>query len=112
MYRWDAEHALGAANPLPPVLAAEGVTEVLDTFVPRQVQRRRLRPPSRAVRLTATDTDSSWLLGPGEPVAAASAPTETLLLTLWHRVPTDDPAIGWTGDHVAGQSLLRAPLVP
>ncbi len=83
VHRWDAEHALGRARPLDPLLAGEGVSEVFDTMAPRQVARGRAHPPSRALRLEATDTGAGWTYGPGTPAATLAAPAEQLLLLLW-----------------------------
>ena len=49
--------------------------------------------PPHAIRLCAGDTGSSWILGPGEPVATMDATAATLLLVLWGRLPADDPAV-------------------
>ncbi|MBM2620541.1 maleylpyruvate isomerase family mycothiol-dependent enzyme [Actinoplanes sp. LDG1-06] len=103
VHRWDAQHALGIAEPLDPALCADGVAEVLDMFVPRQINLGRMAPMAAAVRLTATDTGTSWTLGPGEPVAAVSGTAEDLLLILWNRRPVPD---------AAARELLRGPLVP
>ncbi|UED84474.1 maleylpyruvate isomerase family mycothiol-dependent enzyme [Streptomyces profundus] len=112
VHRWDAESALGVARPLDPLLAGEGVAEVFDTMAPRQVARGRVRPPSQALRLTATDTGASWAYGPGGPVATLSAPAEQLLLLLWGRIPADSPALHWSGDHPAALAFLAGPLTP
>jgi uncharacterized protein (TIGR03083 family) len=112
VHRWDAESALGAAGVLDPALAGEGVAEVIDTIVPRQVALGRAVKPRRAVRLVAADTGASWVLGPGEPAAAVSAAAQSLLLMLWHRLPVDDPAMSWDGDVTAGRDVLAGTLVP
>ncbi|MEE1939751.1 maleylpyruvate isomerase family mycothiol-dependent enzyme [Streptomyces sp. TRM 70361] len=112
VHRWDAEHALGAARPLDPETAGEGVAEVFDTMAPRQLARGRARPPDRAVRLTATDTGASWTYGPGTSAATLSAPAERLLLVLWGRLPADGGAVAWEGDRAAGLRVLAGPLVP
>jgi uncharacterized protein (TIGR03083 family) len=112
VHRWDAEDALGRPAELDPELAGDGVAEVLDVLLPRQVQRGRTTAPSWAVRLAATDTGRRWLLGPGEPVATVRASAADLLLVLWGRRAQDDPAIEWSGDRHAGAVVLRGPLVP
>jgi uncharacterized protein (TIGR03083 family) len=112
VHRWDAEHATGVDDRIDPALASDGVAEVIDTFVPRQVKRGRLSSPQHAIHLIATDTGSSWNLGTGAPLATATATAENLLLMLWDRLPASDPAIKWEGDLDAGYSLLDAPLVP
>jgi uncharacterized protein (TIGR03083 family) len=112
IHRWDAKHALGVTGPLDPVLAADGVAEVVGTMAPRQVRLGRTPAPRHAVRLRAGDTGSSWVLGPGEPVATIRATAADLLLMLWGRLPADDAAIGWDGDRQTGQAVLSGSLVP
>lgn len=112
IHRWDAEHALGAAGPVDPALAADGVAEVVDTMVPRQVRLGRTAALPHAVRLRAGDTGSSWILGPGEPVATMDATAATLLLVLWGRLSAEDPAVTWNGDRHKALASLVGPLVP
>lgn len=109
VHRWDAQHALGVPSEMDPVLCGDGIAEVIEIFVPRQVKRRLATPPSAAVRFTATDLDASWVLGPGEPVAAMSGTAPELLLALWNRRPMPWPTL--TGDEQAARSALRGPLV-
>lgn len=112
VHRWDAQHAVGLSSPLDLMLAGDGIAEVIDTIAPRQVQRGRATAPRQAVRFFATDTGSSWALGPGDPVATITASTEDLLLLLWGRVRVGDPAITWAGDRKAGERVLDGQLVP
>lgn len=112
VHRWDAEHALGVPGPLDADLVHDGVSEVFDTMAPRQVARGRAVPPPVALRLEATDTGATWTHGPGTPVAVLSGTAESLLLTLWGRLPRTDDALTWTGDRHAGERVLDGPLVP
>ncbi len=112
IHRWDAEHAVGVPGPLDPALAADGVAEVVGTLAPRQVRLGRTTAPRHAIRLRAADTGGSWMLGPGEPVAAIEATAADLLLLLWGRLSADDPAIAWAGDRRAAQATLSSKLVP
>jgi uncharacterized protein (TIGR03083 family) len=112
VHRWDAEHALGAAGPLDPVLAADGVAEVIDTMAPRQVRLGRTSEPRHSIRLNPTDAASSWVLGPGDPVATIRASAADLLLLLWGRLPADDQAIAWDGDRERAMTTLAGALVP
>ncbi|MDN3355909.1 maleylpyruvate isomerase family mycothiol-dependent enzyme [Actinomadura sp. DC4] len=111
VHRWDAEHALGLAHSVDPAFADDGVSEVFEVMAFRQIDRGRARFPARAIRLDATDTGSSWTYGPGTPAAAISGTAEHLLLLLWNRLASDDPAIRWEGDRDAGQAVLDGPLV-
>jgi uncharacterized protein (TIGR03083 family) len=112
VHRWDAEHALGADGPLDPALAADGVAEVIDTMTPRQIRLGRIGPLPHAIRLTASDVPSSWVLGLGDPVAAICATAAQLLLLLWGRLPADDQAITWDGDRDKALATLARALVP
>jgi uncharacterized protein (TIGR03083 family) len=112
IHRWDAEHALGIGGRLDPALAADGVAEVIDTVAPRQVRLGRIAAPPHPVRLAATDTGASWVLGPGDPVATIRATGASLLLLLWGRLPADDQAITWEGDREAALVTLDRALVP
>jgi uncharacterized protein (TIGR03083 family) len=112
IHRWDAEHALGAGGPLDPVLAADGVAEVIDTMTPRQIRLGRIAAPAHAIRLAASDSPSSWVLGPGEPVATIRATAAELMLLLWGRLAPDDQALTWQGDRAKAMTTLTRSLVP
>jgi uncharacterized protein (TIGR03083 family) len=110
VHRWDAQHALGVPARMEPALCGDGIAEVIEVFVPRQVRRGRAAEPAAAVRFAATDLDSVWILGPGEPVATVSGTAQELMLALWNRLPM--PWAQLTGDHDAAREALRGPLVP
>jgi uncharacterized protein (TIGR03083 family) len=112
IHRWDAEHALGAAGPLDPALAADGIAEVIDTMTPRQIRLGRTPALPHAIRLGATDSASSWVLGPGDPVATIRAAAAELLLLLWRRLPPDHQAFTWAGDRDKALVTLGGSLVP
>jgi uncharacterized protein (TIGR03083 family) len=115
VHRWDAQHALGVAGPLDLALADDGIAEVIDTMLPRQVRLGRIAAPAHAVGLHATDTGSRQVLGPGgpaAPVATASGTAADLLLLLWGRLAPDDPALSWHGDPDLARSILAGALVP
>jgi uncharacterized protein (TIGR03083 family) len=112
VHRWDAQNALGRTEPLDPQLAADGVAEVVDVMLPRQVKRGRAQPPDAAARLAATDVGTSWTLGPGDPVGGVSGRAEDLLLALWRRRGYDDAALAWDGDAAAARAVLDRPLTP
>ncbi|WP_027341823.1 maleylpyruvate isomerase family mycothiol-dependent enzyme [Hamadaea tsunoensis] len=108
VHRWDAEMALARAEPVEEKLASDGVSEVLDTWLPAGGSRR-LGPTDRfgVVHLLADDIGDEWfvrLRGPGialldtgtlldgdDPNArvAASGSASDLLLTLFGRVDFD-----------------------
>lgn len=93
MHLWDAEHALGVAQPIEPELAWDGVAEVVDILYPRQVRLGRTTALTTAVRLTSSDLDESIVIGDGDPVDVV-APAEVLLRALWHRHTHDEVESG------------------
>jgi uncharacterized protein (TIGR03083 family) len=113
IHRWDAEHAVGTGGFIDPSLADDGVAEVVDTMLPRQIRLGRTGPPPHAVRLDASDTGSSRDLGgPGDPVATIRGPAADLLLLRWGRLDPGVPAIAWRGDREQGRAALSGALVP
>lgn len=82
VHRWDAEAAVGDPGPVDTALAADGVAEVLEVFVPRRLGNGRLDPMPAAVALRTTDTEGRWVLGEGDPVAELTGPAGVLLLHL------------------------------
>ncbi len=109
VHRWDAELASGAPGPIDPLLAADGVAEVVKLMTPRQIALERIPPLPTTVLLHATDTGDDWMLGDGRPSAGVEASAETLLLLLWHRVDPGDPRVRTTGDAEQVLSLALAP---
>jgi uncharacterized protein (TIGR03083 family) len=61
VHRWDAESAAGRATPIETKLAADGVNEILDTWLPAG---RRKEPTALqgVVHLAATDLAYEWFL--------------------------------------------------
>ncbi|GAA2329272.1 maleylpyruvate isomerase family mycothiol-dependent enzyme [Saccharopolyspora halophila] len=107
MHLWDAEEALGEPTAFDTDLAVDGVSEVFDTFVPRQIELGRITAPT-AFRISSSDTGHTWSYGRGEPVAEITGPVRDLLLLLWKRIPEDHPSLTWNGD----RSVLDTALVP
>lgn len=121
IHRWDAQCAIGLPEPLDPEVAADGIHEVLETWVQT---RLRLQPGEAegVVRLVATDRERTWLVRI-RPVGLTILDGETLLdpgpaarttvnghasdldLALWGRIPftTLD-----TSGNTALLALLRA----
>jgi len=102
VHRWDADMVAGMAEPVEPDLAADGVSEVLDTWLPAG-RGTATDAATGLVRLSATDLDRTWLVRTrAEGVtlldestvfeAAAEAQTglggtaSDLLLALWGRL--------------------------
>jgi uncharacterized protein (TIGR03083 family) len=102
MHRWDAQVAIGLAEPVETDLAVDGVDEVLDTFLPAGRQAQPAEHPG-VVRLHANDADvtwavrirpngvsvldiDSWFHSEPEAQAAAIGAASDLDLALWGRV--------------------------
>ncbi|BBH64988.1 hypothetical protein ACTI_16730 [Actinoplanes sp. OR16] len=118
--RWDAESVAGRATPIETKLAADGVSEVLDTWLPAG---RRQGPDDLrgVVQLVATDAAHEWfvrLRGPGIALldtmtildtddhharAKATGTASDLLLALMGRKRTDQLALA--GDPRLVQAL-------
>ncbi|HEX5741045.1 MAG TPA: maleylpyruvate isomerase family mycothiol-dependent enzyme [Pilimelia sp.] len=104
VHRWDAQAAAGTPTPTEAKQAADGVSEVLDTFLPAG-RRPVPAPRDGVVHLAATDIAAEWyvrLRGDGvalldtdtlldsddhHPRAHASGTASDLHLALWGRVP-------------------------
>jgi uncharacterized protein (TIGR03083 family) len=104
VHRWDAQMAVALNEPIEAKLAADGITEVLDTWLPAG---RRRGPLDRhgVVALRATDVEEVWdvrLRGEGVALldtdtlfddddhherAVATGTASDLLLALYGRVP-------------------------
>jgi len=85
VHLWDAQSALGISEPIEETLAADGVAEVFDVFIPRQLGRGRMQLPSEGIRIVLAD-GRTFDFGEkiiGEVRGSAS----DILLALWHRVP-------------------------
>lgn len=98
VHRVDAEQATGAVGPIAPDLAADGIAEVLEVFLPL-LARRRTDPAPGTVHLHTTDVEGEWLITFGDPItvtqghakgdAAVRGPASELYLWLWGRAPID-----------------------
>jgi len=106
VHRWDAQFAAGQVEPVETKLAADGISEVLDTWLPGG---RRRGPTDRrgVVHLVATDVSQEWyvrLRGAGLALldtdtlldsddhhtrTLARGTASDLLLSLYGRVPFD-----------------------
>ena len=113
VHRWDAQRAAGRPTPIETKLAADGVNEVLDTWLPAG-RRKRSTVMHGVVHLVATDVSYQWfvrLRGSGvalldtgtlldthdhHPRAEASGTASDLLLALMGR--RDPDVLRLTGD--------------
>jgi uncharacterized protein (TIGR03083 family) len=113
VHRWDAQVTVGLTEPIEAKLAADGITEVFDTWLPAG-KRRGPTDMEGVVGLHATDVAQFWyarLRGPGIALldtdtlldaahpherATATGSASDLMLALYGRVPFDVLEI--TGD--------------
>ena len=88
-----------------PALAWDAVGEVATEFYPRQVRLDRTEPLPGTLRLVATDLPDAEpvTIGVAEPVVEVRAPAVDVLLLLWHRQVSPDPAAA---------ALLALPIAP
>jgi uncharacterized protein (TIGR03083 family) len=105
IHRWDAEGAVGARSPIDPVVAADGIVEYLEVFLPRSGAWAG-RP---TVLHTVVDGGPTLelLLEPGATAVLGDAPLrvpdivvggspEAVLLAWWDRAPLE--ALRTAGD--------------
>jgi uncharacterized protein (TIGR03083 family) len=95
VHRWDA-----VGGPIDGELAADGVLELLELFVPR-LPAERFGSVTGSLHLHATDVEGEWLvhlgpegitfeLGHAKGDVALRGRAEDLLLWGWNRIPLDD----------------------
>lgn len=91
IHAWDAANACGDPHAIEPLLAWDGVKEVVEVLYPRQVRLGRVAPLNAAVQLAATDVPGTLTIGSGDAFEVQHR-AEVLLRLLWHRVdPTTEP---------------------
>lgn len=126
----DLRQASGRTTVLPTRLAADGVAEVLEVFLPRMHARGWSAALDAPLLLSAADTQDTWLLttpaADGPPLVRRvepghlshsgidhlGAPAADLMLLLWKRLPPDHPALTLDGDRDRILAFLRSPLTP
>lgn len=115
VHRIDADGATGPGTsaPVDPVLAEDGIDELLTCFVSGRTRRLRAKT-ERSLLVHTTDTDARWLvrIGPERPRAeradgtttaddTVEGPARALYLALWNRSPWD--ALTVTGRSTPGE---------
>ncbi|NUT49325.1 MAG: maleylpyruvate isomerase family mycothiol-dependent enzyme [Saccharothrix sp.] len=111
---WDAQHAAGAAKPVPAELAADGV----DEFLARFLDGKPWTGGPVVLELAATDTGGTWLVGTGGaekpsrlaggvPGIRVVGTAEQLYLLLWRRLAVEEVTI--EGDAEKAAELLAWP---
>ncbi|MFY1634422.1 maleylpyruvate isomerase N-terminal domain-containing protein [Solwaraspora sp. WMMB335] len=106
VHRWDAQMAIAGVEPIETKLAADGISEVLDSWLPAG-RGRGPKPAYGVVHLVATDAEHEWyvrLRGEGMALldtdtildsddhhtrTVASGTASDLLLGLWGRIRLD-----------------------
>jgi len=87
VHRWDAENARHDAHGFDVEVAEDGIDEVLDFFLPRQLATGRTQVPEGTLRLVSLERE--WSFGGGRPVQTAQGTAGDLALGLWRRVELD-----------------------
>ncbi|MFN2539792.1 MAG: maleylpyruvate isomerase family mycothiol-dependent enzyme [Mycobacteriales bacterium] len=82
VHRWDVQ-----PYRLERDVAEDGIDEVLDFFLPRQIATGRTQIPDGTLRLISPER--AWVFGDGRPVQTAHGTVSDLLLGLWGRVELD-----------------------
>ena len=104
IHRWDVDR-----HDLDLVIATEGVNEVVDFFLPRQLGMGRTTLPSGT--LTLSDGARSWTLVSGDgPAATVNGDTGALNLLLWGRRTLDEVVV--EGDGAFAAAVFAAALTP
>jgi uncharacterized protein (TIGR03083 family) len=101
VHRWDAENAIGAAQPVEAELAADAVAQTFEVMAPARRARMQAPPGSgERFRFRQTDGRGDWtvhfegddvrLNESTEPCDIELAGTASdLMLFLWNRIPAD-----------------------
>ena len=84
VHRWDAQDAIEAPEPLPPIVAMHGLDEFSHLWLPRLG-----RVPT--LRVEATDLARSWTYGAGQPQATVAGTGSGIYLRLMARGETRLP---------------------
>ena len=95
VHRWDAQAAIGEPQPLAADVAADGIDELLEEFLPIA----DVSGVGGSLHLHATDGEGEWFIDTADGPTwrrthekgdvAARGSTSDLLLLLWGRVPMD-----------------------
>lgn len=113
VHRWDAQDAMGDADPIDGELAVDGVDEWLEVF--GATQNVAPNGAGETIHLHRTDGEGEWLVrlqpdgievtqGHAKGDAALRGRASDLLLTLWRRVPLD--RIEVLGDRAVAERFL------
>jgi len=109
VHRWDAQAALGVAEPLDAALAVDGVDEFFEVMAARRLAADPVPDLDASLHLHATDVEGEWFVAlhpdrleqrheHAKADAAVRGPASELLLWLWNRRPDDAPDLQVFGD--------------
>lgn len=113
MHRIDAHLALGLDGAVEPQIALDGIAEVVEMFLPRQVRLGRIAPSEAVVELCPDGGPAILLGGGGELVGRVSGSAGDLLTLLWRRIGLQDPRLEIsTEDPDALQRVFDRALTP
>jgi uncharacterized protein (TIGR03083 family) len=96
VHRLDAQQAAGTPAPIDPVLATDGVSEMMEVFMQHRPDGRLPTYPRGSLHLHRTDGDGEWMLKAQDGTlsvshehakgdAAARGSAQDLLIYLWGR---------------------------
>lgn len=116
VHRWDAQDAIGDAQPIDPAVASDGIDEYFSMMLQRRVVRDGGELPRSSLHVHCTDTPGEWLVTSdghefvlrrehAKGDAALRGPAESLLLALWGR-RHGAPAIDVVGDAAVADEWL------
>lgn len=117
--RWDAEQALGPTSGFDPLLAADGVDEFLEFWVPVSFRYDDFSGPGRVIGFEATDSGdtwrisvegekTSWTRGDGEADVIARGAVGDLYLLVWGRGHIDELQVSGDSGTLSNWQLAAA----
>jgi uncharacterized protein (TIGR03083 family) len=122
LHLWDAETSQGSSARVDPILAADGVEEVVTMFFPRQVRLGRIPALRNCVQIVLSDQvaapaivlqgDGSAQTDASVPDAVVRGPAADVLLMLWKRQPRLAETIEVEGDRAAFERVFATALTP
>jgi uncharacterized protein (TIGR03083 family) len=120
VHLYDVEAAAGRPRAVAPDLAADGVDEIVTSFMPGYLRHNPVEGLEGTIHLHCTDAEGEWVLdfrGPAVEVrrehtkadTAVRGPASDLFLWLWNRSPLDTPGLEVFGrrEVVAALSKIR-----
>jgi uncharacterized protein (TIGR03083 family) len=121
VHLWDLQNAAGRPAPVAPELAADGVDELLGTFLPGSLRRKPDERLEGTFHVHCTDTEGEWVVDFGadglavrrehaKADTAVRGPASELFLWLWNRIPLEDAALEVFGRRETAEALAAVRL--